>query len=268
MRSLKQFWTVRRIGEDRVTLARLGPMRLWLARAEREWGFAFHYGEEDHLMELAQVPEDVVPDDLEWVNMLFREAPREYRFDATVPDRPVVIRPMHPVTIAPGDCGEFYACLPLFVKITLMRGKTEQELGTVSSQMLSSSWFGDFRNGLLCYTGPVAASLELEGLSPDPNHILCSVMVENRSEETIYLEKLCLRPDNIGLFCGDTHLWGTAIRIQHEDGYASTTVRYAREAPRMEDGLVELAKPKKRSSTVLQHLSLSASFNNDIVFGK
>lgn len=268
MRSLKQFWTVRRIGEDRVTLARLGPLRLWLARAEKEWGFGLHYGEDDHLMDLAMVPEDVVPDDLEWVHMLFLKAPREYRFEAAVPDRPVVIRPPHPVTIPPGDSGEFFASLPVFVKIVLIRGKTEQELGTISSERLSSSWFGDPKTGELCYTGPEPASLELEALSPEPHHIVCPVTVENRSDQTVLLEKLCLRPDHITLFCGETHLWGSAIRIEHEQGFSSTAVRYAREAPPLEGGLVEVAKPRKRTSKVLQHLSLNASFSNDIVFGR
>ena len=61
MRNLRQFWTPRRIGEDQVSLARLGPLRLWLARAEKEWGFALEYGESVDVLDLTLVPEDVVP---------------------------------------------------------------------------------------------------------------------------------------------------------------------------------------------------------------
>ena len=63
MRSLQQLWSVRRMGEDRVTLTRVGRLRLWLARAEKEWGYAWYHGEEAGLMDMAQVPEDVVPDE-------------------------------------------------------------------------------------------------------------------------------------------------------------------------------------------------------------
>ncbi len=268
MRSLKQFWTTRRIGEDRVTLARLGPLRLWVARAQREWGFASDYGEEHQLMDLAQVPEDVVPDELEWKNLLFRDAPRDYRFDAAVPDHPLVIWPTHPVAIPPGESGELFVTLPVFVTIQLLKDKKERELGTVPSEQLSNSWFGDTTNGQMCYTGPVAAEFELKDLSPDAHHIVCPVVVDNRSDETVLLEKLCLRPDYIGLYCGDTHLWGTAVRIEHEDGYSNTNVRYSHEAPPYESGLVEVAKANKRSSKMLRHFSLSSSFRNDIVFGR
>ena len=266
MRSLQQFWAVRRIGEDRVTLARLGSLRLWLARAEKEWGFACEHAEASAIQDIAQVPEDVVPRGLEWTNMLFREAPREYAFRAVAPDRPVVVKPSYTVSIPPGEAGTFFVTVPVFVQIVLLNGAEEQVLGTVPSMTLSDTWFGSAVEGNLCYSLPKAAGMDIEGIDPLPHHIVCPLEVHNRSDELLVLEKLCLRPGYVGLYCGHNHLWSSVVRIQHEGLFNSTTIRYSGGQPAYEDGLIEISKPQKREEKGLNRLTFGSGFGKDIVF--
>ncbi len=268
MRSLQQFWSMRRIGEARVTLVRLGPMRLWLARAEKEWGFASEQGEPGAIMDIAQVPEDVVPDKLEWQNTLFHEAPREFLLRPVTPDRPVVIKPEHAIQIPPGESGRFFALLPVFIQVVVVMKKKELVLGTVSSLRPSDTWFGTPYEGDLAYSLPDRASLDLEALKPLPYQIVTPFEIQNKSEEFLVFEKLCLRPQYTGLYSGVRHLWSSVVRIQHEGFFKSTHVRYATTQPDYEEGLMQVAQPLKREDKGLHRLTFGTSFSRDIIFAK
>ena len=268
MRSLQQFWSVRRIGEDRVTLVRLGPLRLWLARAEKEWGIAYERGEADGVRDIAQVPGEVVPDNLDWANMLFTAAPREFCVRAAVPDRPVVVKPAHPVTIPQGESGYFFVPVPVFLEIVVLSGRKEVQLATISTQSLSDTWFGSVTEGDLCYSVPVAAGMEFENLEAHAHHIIFPVEVSNHSDENLVVEKLCLRTAYATLFCGMDHLWGSTVKIRHEGGFKGTSIRYSSEIPKFESGLNEVSKPRMREERGLYRLTFSSAFQNDLIISK
>lgn len=268
MRSLQQFWSMRRIGEARVTLVRLGPLRLWLARADKEWGFACEYGETNSIVDIAQVPEDVVPDALIWENMLFRDAPREFCLRPVVPDRPVVVKPEHVVSIPSGEAGLFYVKMPAFIQIVVVSGRNELILGTVPSRLMSDTWFGSPVEGDLCYSLPLPASMEADGLSTHPHHIVCPLEIQNRSDEVLLFEKLCLRPRYVGIYSGNTHLWSSIVKIQHEGLFKSAHVRYSGTQPENEPGLMLVTQPQKREEKGLNRLTFGYAFNKDIIFGR
>ena len=227
MRSLQQFWSVRRVADDRVTLARLGPLRLWLARAEREWGYAVEHGEAGtEVMDIAQVPEDVVSRQLDWTNAAFREAPREFCLRAAVPDRSVVVKPEHPVTLPEGESATLFAPVPAFIQMVVLSGRREVVLGRIASRRLSDTWFGSPLEGELCYSLPRFATLDRDSLQVYPNEILCVLEIHNKSDEPLVLEKLCLRPGYVALYCGAQHLWASQVLIQHEDSFKGTQIRY------------------------------------------
>jgi len=268
MRSLQQFWSMRRIGDARVTLIRLGPMRLWLARAEKEWGYALEHGEASEIMDIAQVPEDVVPGDLKWDNMLFQQAPREYCLRPVVPDRPIVVKPEHTVSLPQGESGTFFVKIPVFVQIVVVSGHHELILGTVPSRVLSDTWFGNVMEGDFCYSLPYPATMERESLKPLPHQIVCTLEIQNRSDDILVFEKLCLRPRYVGIYCGNTHLWSSVVKIQHEGLFKSTHVRYSASQPDFEEGLMLITQPQKREEKGFHRLTFGSSFGKDIVFGR
>jgi hypothetical protein len=268
VRNLRQFWTARRIGENRVTLARLGPLRLWLARADREWGFACEHGELSDVLDIAQVPEDVVPGSLDWNATLFAEAPREFLLKPTVPDRSVVVKPTYPVRIPVGESGTFFVLLPLFVRILVAAGKREQEIGVVPSRLLSDTWFGLPTDGEFCYSLPFPAERDIERLQPLPHHIVCPVEIRNQSSEDLKFEKLCFRPQYAAILCGDRHLWSTPVRILHEGHFKGATIRYLDHPPEFERDLLPVSKPVKREDRGLSRLTFSSGFSRDIIFAR
>lgn len=258
---------MRRIGEDRVTLARLGTLRIWLARAEQEWAFSSEFGESKDLMDIAQVPEDVVPSHLEWTDMVFSEAPRDYAFKACALERPVVVKTDRPISIPPGQKGIFYAKFPVIVSVTLNVGKKAVDMGKILSESLCDTWFGEVTAGEYCYALPEPASLDLESLHAQPNEVVCPIEIDNNSQDVVTLKKFCLRPDQLTIFCGNSHLWSSPVKVQCEDLFKSTSVRYSTRQPETEENLVELVKRRKRDESGLQRLGLSSSFSGDLVLG-
>lgn len=264
MRSLQQFWSPRRIGEDRVTLARLGPLRLWLARAEKEWGYAVEYGELSHVLDIAQVPEDVLPETLDWTTVLFRTAPREFQLRPTVPDRPVVIKPLHGVTLPAGESSRFYALMPVFLELVFTEGRTEHVLGTLPSRVLSDTWFGTAQEGEFAYSIPFPATRDFGELERYPHHIICTVEIENHAKDHLAFEKICLRPQYLGLYCGSENVWSSPVEVRNESRSRTTTVRYPKKAPEEAGDLTEVAGPKERAEKGLQRFTFGNAFSKDL----
>ena len=229
---------------------------------------AHEQAEASSLSDIAQVPEDVVPAQLAWSNMLFREAPREFCLQPVVPDRPLVVKPAYPVTIPEEESGLFFVPVPVFIKVVLKSGKEEQVMGTVPSQVLSDTWFGTPVQGDLCYSVPMLARLQLEGLESHSHHIVFPVEIQNQSEEKLVVEKICLRTAYATLYCGSDRLWGSTVKINHEGGFKGTSIRYSKEMPGFEPDLNEVSKPLKKEERRLYGLTFNSAFHDDIVITK
>ncbi len=268
MRNLRQFWTPRRIGEDQVSLARLGPLRLWLARAEKEWGFAVEYGETVDVLDLTLVPEDVVPGGLGWNKTLFSGAPREFLLRPSVPDRALLVKPGYPVLIPGRESGIFYISIPVFVTIAIANKGREHVIGTLPSRKLSDSWFGGPTSGEYCYSLPFSSERDFEALDPKPNEIICPVEILNDSEDDLVFEKFCFRPKFLGIYSGDRNLWTKRVSIRYEGSFRGSEIRYNNSLPEEETNLLEITKPQMQAEKRFRPLTFSSGFGRDIIFGK
>lgn len=248
MRSLQQLWSVRRMGEDRVTLTRVGRLRLWLARAEKEWGYAWYHGEEAGLMDMAQVPEDVVPDELEWHRAFYQSAPRDFIFEATMPSQPILARSSVPCVLPAGESVEFTLMVPARLRVTLMAENGKHELVSCPSERMEQAWFGTPVKGRLCQviTIPPANGTDLSSVRP--NQIVVPVRILNRSRKAITLGRVALDLDPAGLFSGALHLWSSPVELIVNETAGSVKITYENRAPEQEKELMELKAPEGNSS--------------------
>lgn len=268
MRDLRQFWSSRRIGENRVSLVRLGPLKLWVSRNDGEWAYACEYGDVSDVQDIAQVPFDVIPEGLEWTRTVFNAAPREVHFQPAVPDRPLVAKPGQPVVIPVGETGLFYVLMPVFLSIVVDEDGKEVNLGTVPSRQLSDTWFGGPTEGAFCYSLPFAAERDIEALNPFPHHVVCPVQIRNMSDEALVFEKLCLRPDYVSLYCGNRHLWSSKACIRHEGSFMGTRISYEGPEAEMEADALKVASPLKTAEKGLHRLTFQSGFKHDFIIGR
>jgi len=255
MRNLRQFWTHRRLHDDRVLLCRLGPLRLWLARGDSFWRFAHTFGESQELLDISAVPSDVVPDALEWTQAHFKQPPQELLLLPAIPDRPVVVQTPFPVVLPAGQSTRFLVRIPVSVEVRVETGKEQVRLGTLPSQSLSDTWFGTPTEGTFCYALSDPTSPDLENLRPGPHHIVVPVGLRNASSVPLEFGRFCLRLGHAGLYCGDRHLWSSPVEILQEDPYKPASLEYAKSPPGEEGDLLELVKPSARGETTLRRLT-------------
>jgi len=257
MRSLQQFWSVRRIAEDRVTLARLGPLRLWLARADREWGFSCNYGEELDLMDFAQVPEDVVPDELKWETVLFKKAPRDYLFEASAPSLPLVVRTMGHLSLPGGESGSFFLVVPVVIGIRVLSDGNSQSIGTVATQKFPRSWFGTTVNGRFAHANPAPLLLDSGQVRANPNQIVYPLEIRNASSKMLRFDRICLDLRQTGIFSGRVHLWGSPLKIEFHGANRECPVVYSDTVPESEMDLLEVVAPRQKETRELARAVIS-----------
>lgn len=214
MRDLRQFWGIRRLAEDRIALVRLGSLRFWLARAEREWALASEVSETSDVADIAQVPSDVVPESLTWVRTLFKKAPRDFRMIAVVPDRPIVVAPSDEMQLPAGERVDLYCKLPIGLEVQVQEGKEWVPVGRIEHERLSDTWFGTPTAGELCYSIREPFALSPEDVSSRADGVLFRVQIENRHKAVLRLGAVCLRPALTRLHCGGEGLQAGRVRLQ------------------------------------------------------
>jgi hypothetical protein len=263
MREIAQFYGPRTTAEGRVSLVRLGPLRLWVARARREWGLAVERGEALPLMDQAQVPPDVVPEALDWQFLVYDDSPAAWHIVPQLPNRPVVARCDHPVTVPPGQRVMFYALVPVTLEVRV-GGTPGIALATVRSEILSDTWFGTPVDGILCYALKASTIREREDCGALPHHAVCPFEIHNRGREPLSFDRLCLRTQHLALYSGHHFLWGSVVKIEYNGESGASQIRYGDEAPAWAPDAVRLAGPSKQAEQGLLRMTFNAHYANDL----
>lgn len=255
MRSNQQLWVPREAVPDRLFLWRLGPLRLWLGRAEREWSHASEYGESRDLMDVSAVPVDVVPDHLDWRYVAFRAAPRVVELRPRMPRRPVVVRPQREASIPAQEESVYYALIPVELEAVAGQGQTGRSLTTIATEELPSTWFGSPARGLLAYALPDLASRDLAELVPKPHHAVCPVIIRNHSTINLLVQRVLIRTQYMTIYAGHHNLWTNPVRVEYFGQLRPSQIRYEPNPPAEEQRLRKVAEPTEPAD---QNLSLFA----------
>lgn len=244
MAAHQQFWKSRQMPLDRACLWRLGRLRLWLARAEREWGFATESAENPEVLDSSFVPYDVIPNRLDWKHFAFENAPEQFELWPAVPPRPVVVRADQAVAIPPRQSAKYFACVPVWVELWVGAPErhNQMKIGSVPTRMLSNTWFGNHATGELCYSLRFAATRQLDDLKLHPHHLICPIILENHSEHTLDFHKLCLRTKHLAIYSGHEHFWSNVVRIRFSGKSREARVTYESKVPQFEDNLRLVSK--------------------------
>lgn len=259
----QQLWTQSFGAEsDRVIFFRLGRLKLWLARAEREWALAFEESSDTSLHSLSRIPMDVVPADLKWVRYGFRVAPNSFKLLPRTPDRPIVLRPPDLIHLPPGESLPLCAVFPAWVAVCFGDGDGFNT-APVPSQILSDTWFGSREEGHLCYAieHPIG-DFESVG-DARPSDIVCPVQIENQTKEDLVFERLCLRTSYLSLFAGRSHLWSTPVHIRYTEADPPARFEYPVQPPSHEVGLRRIHQGQPAEEKVFHRFVFGRRFGAD-----
>jgi len=246
----------------------IGPMALWVVRAPEEWR-VFHKQGDDPLASAVHtevpLPEDALAallaeGDLNLQSLRFsmRETTAQLQLQPALPDRPVVARPETPIFIPPGQNVTLYASVPLWIR--LETGTPPGLLYELPSFRLSDTWFGpNTREGTLCYAIRTSGRFQLADLPQRLHRAVAPVMIQNRAEDNLALERLEIPVQHLALYEDATDaLWTQAVQFTRGPNDPGAQVRLTKGAPRQAPGANELQKPREEARKTLVVSTFSA----------
>ncbi|MCP4500996.1 MAG: hypothetical protein GY822_13640 [Deltaproteobacteria bacterium] len=273
--STSSWWGEVHIPVDRGVRWTIGPCTFLAQRRRREWLLAKHT-EGDVLKagfnKDVDVDVDVMAEDgkphTEIMRFAFDEAPPLLHLLPALADRPVVADLMVPFMVLPQQTVHFFLTTPLWSQFLVRPEGSDVEDATLLSEIPitrpSDTWAGESTiTGTLAYASQTAARMHLEDVLRLPQRAFTRVMVRNRSNEGIRLERLQLPMENLSLFVDDQDVfWTSRYSLQYSNSTSGPTVKIyePNDAEKKHDDKLQKVASARRPVSGIQTLLKLLSF--------
>jgi hypothetical protein len=148
------------------------------------------------------------------------------RLVPVLPDRPLVSRPEHPFHVLAGEEVRIFVSCPVWVAVQV--GKKPQTLAEIPIYRSTDTWFGpNTREGALAYASRTRCRLAPGDLPVRPQRAEVPVVVRNRADATLVIERLSLPVPHLALYrAPDGGLWTSQVKmvVQELKGQADIEV--------------------------------------------
>jgi len=237
----------------------IGPSTVWVYRSTRDWR-VIHQPADDPVAAdpLAERSAHTVPVSVEEMTALLdgeddavtthrypvESTDEEVALEPVLADRPVVVRPEHPLSILPGETVTLYVSTPLWVRVML--AASDRTLQEVPSQRISDTWFGpSTREGELCYAVRVAGRLHLDRLPLRLHRALTPLHVRNGGKDVLAVERVQLPTPHLALYRTPADvLWTQAVTMSRREGTEGAVVDIKKGAPYEMSDAVLVERPR------------------------
>lgn len=239
---------------------RVGPLTLWTQRLASEWRLAWQESSEtrpDTLQAIEEAPE--APPDTASVERVASHRLGELLIASPrLADRSVVVRPETRFRLAPEGEVELYIGTPLWVH--LETSEPRHQLLDIPTRRPSDTWFGPSTTaGELCYAERTAARLNRDNLPAVPHLAITRVLLRNRADDDLLLERINLPVPNLALFADAAdQLWTQAVRVDRGAAGQLAEVRIDDQPPAEAGPARRLAAPRTAADRGVISRALSA----------
>lgn len=224
-----QFWKPYAVEQDQTLDVRMGSLQAWIHRGEKEWRIAHEMHSEGLERCSAAISQKPVRADLDWTRWILEDRIGHVQLRPQLPDRPLIVRPEMPMCLMPKQSVQFFIGIPIWLAITF--GAKHEQAIEIPTQPLSNSWFGQFTEGELCYAMKTTAKLHRQALLASPQRAVFPLEVRNVSQEKLNFERLCIRPQYLNIFQGETRLWTSKGRVSYRGEDNWSRIVYSSSAP-------------------------------------
>ena len=256
------WWGTFTVGTEETLLWELGAVRFALQRHELEWRIAVIEQQAGEQKEWTMASLETLPPafDDAWERYVCGQDYHSLHIMPVLADRSVVSRPSTPFTLLPGKDVRIYVSTPLWVKIT-----TDEKnimLKEFSLLPLSDTWFGPSTQvGELCYASRTHARLTLNAMPLDAHRATTVLVLKNRAETPLILERLNLPVTHLGLYQNDDgQLWTEEIELVRDEDSDSAEVKIKPGPPAVVKGAKRLVHARKKAEGGLLIRALGSLF--------
>ena len=181
-------------------LRELGPLGLWLRHRGDEVWMAHVPGDWTRAGRGRPRERPVEPEDADWIRWPVPEGTTELELAPALPPRPVVAEPELSFRLLPRARARVFVRVPLWVRLDALVDGEPRKLAEVPTATLSDTWWGTPTEGELCYWLSTTARREVEREVFEPNVAVCPLLLSNRSDDELPVERIALRVIHLTLF--------------------------------------------------------------------
>jgi hypothetical protein len=146
------------------------------------------------------------------------------------PDRPVVVEPEGGFWLVRGARARIYVRVPLWVHLEAL-GRERTSLLSVPTVTGSDTWWGTYQEGELCYWFATSARRSVEGSLFQEHLAMCPVQLENRSSDSLPVERIALRVGYLSLYSEHGRIWADETTVRYQGEAEGTHLDIAGEPP-------------------------------------
>lgn len=218
----------------------LGQVTIFIQWKEYEIGIAHIYpGPKTKNLSQKNIPEN-----LEWQRWPLISKSSKLQISPALPDRPLLVKPETSLNLIGNSEIKIFFRFPVSIKISILSNSRTEELIQIPSIKLSNTWFGNFREGQICYSVISGVRSEIE---TDNNRLymaICPLLLRNKSIDSFKVDKICLRSDHISLFLHQNQIWTDDISISYSGKNETNQVHFSGKQPSDLSGAKQIAKPR------------------------
>ncbi len=192
---------------------KIGPLQLWIRRSEVETCI-YHEESPEETFDTVVRGEEHPPEDIKWHRWALGDKSPPLILRPVMPDRPVVVRPEALLSVRENSTGVFYVRIPFRIAVKCADEDEAKTLCEIPTRTLSNTWFGpDTTRGELCYGMWSSVRISLQDVEPAPHRVVCPIVVNNMTNESFELERLCIRTEHLSIFDFEGKLWASRPEI-------------------------------------------------------
>ena len=240
------WWGEFTLQEGQCGLWQVGPTRVWAQHLAREWRLAHDGGGDPADTTVSMELPCEAMGEAALTRFSIREPGERLRLTPLLADRSVISRPERPLVIPPWEDVTLYVSSPLWMRVEAVGpGITLQEFPLFRP---SDTWFGPLtREGGLCYASSTLALTDPSGFPHTPQRAVTPVLIRNRAEESLTVERLNLPVPFLSLYRGaDGTLWTQQVRLDRDEEKGELAMlQLDATAPEQAGGGERLAPPRR-----------------------
>ncbi len=252
------FWKGHQLGAGTPKYLQIGDLHSWIQTGDSQLQLVSCRSNSDGEEKISEncIPEKAVSD--QWS---LQEGVDVITVVPVFPDKAIVVKPEVVIRILPSVITRLYIQVPVWVRFEVeqMSGKScLKELPTIE---LSSTWFGDFAAGELCYW--LSSGVRIQ-TAPDVDHdylAICPIILANKSDKELEIKKFKLQVSKLSMYLDKKQLWSDDIFITYKGDTDPSQIKISGKAPEEISSAVLLSKPRQEGKRSFTSRTFSSILN-------
>lgn len=255
------WWGTFELTEKQTRQWEIGPLSLFIRCSGHEWQVA-HTRNDNETNHWTIHDSDRLPEQIDnYTRYIFQQTSPQLTLIPLLADRPVIARPHVPFNLTAGEETTLYISSPLWLE--LAAGKSTKKMAEIPIQRPSDTWFGPSTlEGELCYASTTHCRLNLEELPQRRHRAITPVVIRNRADSTLLVERLNLPAPMLPLYASAKgQLWTPKITLIREQDGDMAALKIDSKPPSQAGDAVQLSQPREATRGSILIRAFNAVFS-------